>query len=133
MVRNLAMFGIAIVLAVSSVGCCTSCKSHDSCGKERHGYWRNWGLGWKAVGCACCRKCDLCCDVGGPCGAWSQTSMNEYPDTPATHQSGDAILTAPVPTSTSYQPPSVPSASTEVSGVEPAYNEYPAIPTVDGR
>lgn len=136
MARIVAMFGIAIVMAASSVGCCTTCHSCDSCGQKRHGYWRNRGLGWKAVGCACCRKCDLCCDVGGPCGAWSQTSLGgEYPESPPrqTRDGSTFEITTPVPTPTSYQAPAIPPASFEVSNAEPSYREYPAIPTVDGR
>lgn len=74
MVRMLTVFAMAIVVTAGSVGCCSSC---GSCGGHgRAGYWRNWGLpGKHPVGKACCRKCDLCEDVGGPCGGWARTGM----------------------------------------------------------
>lgn len=76
MARLLTSAALVVVFAFSSIGCCAKC---GSCGHGGHGgcfgYWRNLGLpGKHPVGKACCRKCDLCDDVGGPCGGWSQTS-----------------------------------------------------------
>ena len=69
MVRALSVLALGILIAAGSVGCCSSCAKSG-----RPGYWRNWGLpGKNPVGKACCRGCDLCTDVGGPCGGWAKT------------------------------------------------------------
>ncbi len=71
MARLLSAGALAVLLALGSIGCATC----SSCGTSSHGkYWRNLGLpGIHPVGHSWCRKCDLCTDVGGPCGLWSQT------------------------------------------------------------
>lgn len=67
---TLGAFFVA-VLAIGTSGCCSTCGDCKGCGK----YWRNLGKpGKHPVGKACCRKCDLCEQVGGPCGGWSKTS-----------------------------------------------------------
>lgn len=77
MIRVGMVLVTTVVMALASVGCCSKCGSCGSgCGKKCGPYWRNLGLpGKHAVGKSWCRKCDLCEDVGGPCGGWAQTSM----------------------------------------------------------
>ncbi|MBY0586135.1 hypothetical protein K2X85_03100 [bacterium] len=72
MARLLSTGALVLAVAFGSMGC-SSCGSCKTCG---HGtYWRNLGLpGKHPVGHSWCKSCDLCTDVGGPCGLWSRTS-----------------------------------------------------------
>ena len=101
MSRMLSLFMATAVVMMGSVGCATTCGSCGSCepkvgtglfecgklggcgkvggcgtcGAGCGPYWRNLGKAGKhEVGHSWCRKCDLCDEVGGPCGGWSKTS-----------------------------------------------------------
>jgi hypothetical protein len=78
MLRLMSAGALLTILALGSIGC-HSCKS---CGTSGHGtYWRNLGLpGKHPVGKTWCRGCDLCTDVGGPCGLWSRTGSGQVVD-----------------------------------------------------
>jgi hypothetical protein len=72
MARLLTAGALLAFLTLGSIGCAT-CSSCGTCGHGK--YWRNLGLpGKHPVGHSWCRGCDLCTDVGGPCGLWSQTA-----------------------------------------------------------
>ena len=110
MARVWSILGLTVVLGASTLGCCHKC---NSCGGQRHGYWRNWSAGKHAVGTACCRRCELCDDVGGPCGGWSRTAFLE--SQPPAH-GGESLL----------PPETLPTAAYETT-----QTEYRSLPPID--
>jgi hypothetical protein len=73
MVRLIMSMALGACLTLGSIGCCTTCgKGCAGCDGK---YWRNKGsCEHCGAGHFWCRTCDLCDNVGGPCGLWSQTS-----------------------------------------------------------
>lgn len=84
---RIVLASLILTSSFTLTGCCSTCGGGlkkfgcVGCGEKSGGgccgYWRNLGQpGIKPVGCATCRKCDLCEDVGGPCGGWARTSLD---------------------------------------------------------